>query len=183
MTAPVNAPAPSPATAAPAGRAPELALGALLIVIGLIMAGAWFFPEADGYAPLVVGLVLLALFAATRQYGFAVAGGIVTGVGVGVWLTTETTLDGGWFLLALAAGFASIWPLGYLAKPALRNLWPFIPATILAAVGLMSVTDTELEAPLGQFLVAGALVLLGFGLILRSRGASDSPDGSGATGA
>ena len=87
-------------------------------------------------------------------------------MGVGTWLAAETTVEGTWFLLALAVGFASVWPLGYLARPAIRNLWPLIPASILAAVGLIAITGTEIEAPLGQFLVAAVLVLLGVGLIL-----------------
>ena len=179
MTAPVTVPVLPAEPASTSRRSREVALGGLLIVIGLITAGAWFFPNADAYAPLVVGLALLGLFVMTRRYGFAVAGGIVTGVGIGVWLTSETTLDPGCFLLTLAAGFASVWPMGYLARPPIRNLWPLIPATILAAAGLMSITGYEMEAPLGQFIVAAVFVLVGFGLILRSRGSSDS----GATGA
>ena len=149
----------------------EAAVGVLLIVIGLAAAASWFVPDVGIYAPLVVGLALMAAFAYTRAYGFAVPAGIVTGVGVGVVITTSTTEEwgGGPFLLCLAAGFAAVWLLGTLAQPQERNAWPFIPAGIIGTVGLIAIFGDETNLPIAQLAVAVVLIVIGVSLILRGR--------------
>ena len=100
----------------------------------------------------------------TREYGFAVAAGITGGMGVGVLLTTQYTdpYDGVAFLLAFAAGFASIWFLGLAARPRETNPWPFIPAVLFAAVAITVATETSVL--LDALVVIGVIALIAGGL-------------------
>lgn len=165
MTAPVGTPAGAPAGSRPVRG--EAALGIVLIVIGLAIAATWWVPDAGAYVPLAVGLGLLAMFVMTRNYGFAVPAGIVTGVGAGVAITATTDAPGGVFLLCLAAGFASVWVLGTFATPPQHSAWPLIPGAIIATVGLVSITDTVIDPSIAQGIIAGALIILGLAIILR----------------
>lgn len=152
-------------------RRSEAAAGVVLIAIGLIALAAWAVPDVGRFAPLIVGLGLLAMFGVTRAYGFAVPAGIVTGVGAGVVLasSTDAAWTGGAFLLCLAAGFASVWLLGTLARPQELNAWPFIPAAIIGTVGLIALFGEETDLPVAQVVVAAVFVAIGVALILRSR--------------
>ncbi len=58
--------------------------GATLVVVGLLLLGNRLFPDLVPLVPLIVGLGLLGLFLLTRTVGSLTAGGVITGVGVGV---------------------------------------------------------------------------------------------------
>lgn len=121
------------------GILPDKAVGGLVLVaIGLVIIASYLIPGFGEYALLTVGIVCLIAFAMTREYGLAVAAGIVTGMGVGVVLTTVATdpSDGVAFLIAFAAGFASVWVLGLFADPRETNPWPLVPAALFAAVAV-----------------------------------------------
>jgi hypothetical protein len=103
--------------------------GLVLIVIGLIIVISRLVPGTGEYVLLAIGVTCLIAFALTREYGWAVAAGLIGGLGVGVVLSTLFTdpSDGMVFMLSLAGGFAAVWLLGFAADPAERNPWATDP--------------------------------------------------------
>jgi len=147
----------------------EIAVGILLAVIGLASAIGFLVPGVALYATLMVGLTCLVLFALTREYGFAVPAGIVTGVGVGVALVN--VVPEGWvaptILLLLAAGFVGSWVLGLLAVPSTSHAWPFVPAAIIALVGIVVAIGRPEALAYVQLVVAAAFIAAGIWLVAR----------------
>jgi hypothetical protein len=146
----------------------------VLVAIGSIIVVSRLVPGTGEYVLLAVGLTCLVAFLLTREYGYAVAAGIVGGLGVGVVLsaTVQDPNDGAVFMLSLAGGFAAVWILGFFAVLPERNPWPLAPAAILAAVGISIVTDTP--SLIDWLIVAVALVLVIAGLrAMRSRRTTD----------
>jgi hypothetical protein len=144
---------------------PERSVGGLvLIAIGVIIVISRLIPGTGDYVVLAAGLVCLAAFIYTREYGYAVAAGIVTGFGAGVILSSYATdpNDGIVFMLSVAGGFLAVWILGFFADPPERNPWPLIPATILAALGISIATDTP--GLIDWLIVAIAVILVLAGL-------------------
>jgi hypothetical protein len=144
---------------------PERSVGGLvLIAIGVIIVISRLIPGTGDYVLLAVGLTCLVAFLYTREYGYAVAAGIVTGFGAGVILSSYATdpNDGMVFMLSVAGGFLAVWILGFFADPPERNPWPLIPAVILAALGISIATDTP--GLIDWLIVAFAIVLVLAGL-------------------
>jgi len=144
---------------------PERSVGGLvLIAIGVIIVISRLIPGTGDYVLLAVGLTCLVAFLYTREYGYAVAAGIVTGFGAGVILSSYASdpNDGMVFMLCLAGGFLAVWILGFLADPPERNPWPLIPAAIFAAIGISIATDTP--GLIDWLIVAVAIVLVAAGL-------------------
>jgi hypothetical protein len=111
--------------------------GAVLVVIGVILLVAQYVPDVGRFVPLIVGLGLLGLFLLRRDYGLLIGGGVVTGVGVGIWLASSITgtMAGAAFMLSLGGGFLGIWLISYVLRLAQRHWWPLVPGLILTAVG------------------------------------------------
>ncbi len=147
--------------------------GIVLIAIGVIIVISRLVPGTGEYVLLAVGLTCLVAFFLTREYGWAVAAGIITGLGAGVILSAQVTdpTDGMVFMLSLACGFVAVWVLGFLADPPERNAWPLIPAAILAAVGISIVTDAPGMIDWLIFAVAIVLVLAGLRAFWTDRSA------------
>jgi hypothetical protein len=147
----------------------EVAVGVLLAVIGIVSGASYLVPAIGVYAPLIIGLTCVALFAVTREYGFAVPAGIVTGVGIGVALVGSVPEE--WvaptILLALAAGFVGVWLLGLVAVPSTSHAWPFVPAAIVAVVGLMLAAGREDAIVYVQLVVAALFVVAGVWIVAR----------------
>ena len=147
----------------------------ILIVVGLAGLASQFLettPDLGGWVVLFIGLIFIGAFTYTRQYGFLVPGGIMSGLGVGILVEQSVTLSGeasgGVIVTGLAAGFLAIWVIGSLAKAQGNHPWPLVPGVILAAVG-------------GALLVGGqaldllewwGVVLVAFGLYLLWRALS-----------
>ena len=146
---------------------------AVLLAVGAAILVAALGGDLDRYLPITIGLVTLAAFALTREYGFAVATGIVGGVGVAIVLAVnvvQPTETGQAFLLSLSGGFLSVWLLGLLARPAERNPWPLVPGFVLGSIGLSMVSRTPAIADVAMVGV-GILILAAGGLMLiRGRG-------------
>ena len=147
----------------------EVAVGILLAVIGVVAGASYLVPEIGVYAALIIGLTCLALFAVTREYGFAVPAGIVTGIGVGVTLVGSVPEE--WvaptMLLSLAAGFVGAWLLGLVAVPSTSHAWPFVPAAIVAAVGVMMATGREDAIIYVQLATAAIFIVAGIWIVAR----------------
>ncbi len=111
--------------------------GATLIVIGLALLASQVVPGWDRLVVVGVGLLLLALFVVTRRPGALIPGGIITGIGVGIVLTSAVTgtLAGALFMGSLGGGFLLVALLGWLVDVPGTRWWPLIPGVILVAVG------------------------------------------------
>lgn len=121
----------------------RLAGGVALIAIGLLallvniaqneLLGLLFLPG--------LGIILLAWGFFIREYGLAIPGCILTGLGLGIvlgvkLLTVEDAAVGGVILLGLAAGFLALAFISPYFKIKVFS-WPLIPAGVLALVGIL----------------------------------------------
>ena len=155
-------------------RDDAVTLGVILLAVGgLTLVGRIAGSLDLGLAVLpLVGAALMAVAWLRRQSGFAVAGGIVLGIGVGAWLIEGPfarlggDAEGGVFLLAFAAGWALVSAVSGAIERR-RVLWPLIPAGVLAllGIGLLGVGGIlEAFALLGTvwplMLIAGGVWLL-----------------------
>ena len=111
----------------------------------------------------VGGLVLV-----TRNYGFLVPGGIVTGVGAGVVLAVEDQgrVGGGLFLVSLGIGFIGIYVVGALFRLRENHPWPLVPGGILATLGAITLAGTR-YGDVSRYAWPVALIALGAAFLLR----------------
>jgi uncharacterized membrane protein (UPF0136 family) len=75
-----------------------------------------------------------------RHAGLMIAGGILSGLGLGLLLVTRhvfpETGSAGIIILALGAGFLVISPLSMLFSNR-TQLWPLLPGSLLALIGML----------------------------------------------
>ena len=135
-----------------------IALGALFFVVQLTDVGG----EA---VVAVIGGAFLVAYAFTRQYGFLVPGGIMTGLGLGIVLQNQATPEeGGVVVIGLGVGFLSIYVIDLLVRGASALWWPIIPGGILTAIGIL-IEANQVEI-LTQLEWAWPLVLIAIGVIV-----------------
>jgi len=146
----------------------------------LILLGAFLLVgQITGWemTPVLVLGGLAAIFLAwglvTRTFGLIIPGGILAGIGLGVYLAQNPFADlsgqetGSLFLLAFSGGWLLIALLSPLTNAGFQ-WWPLIPGGIIAAVGiaLMAGFDPAILAYL-SYLGPLALVVLGIWVVLR----------------
>jgi hypothetical protein len=146
-------------------------LGLTLIAIGAVAAAGALFPGFATFTALAAGAVLLTAFAMTRDYGFAIAGGITAGIGTMIALVSTSVVGLAFvptiLFLSLAGGFVLAWLLGLLALPREGHPWPLVPAAVFAtfaagfAIGQPALFDGI------NALFIGALVTIGLVLVVR----------------
>jgi hypothetical protein len=160
-----------------------LILGGALALAGQLIPDSWDFP----FGVLVLsglGLVFLAAGIATREAGWIIPGGILSGIGAGVALVDSPLAgrlpgdEGGLFMLAFAGGWFLITLLTGLFTDE-THWWALIPGGIMALIGLAagfgSVFAWALEA-LGR-LWPVALIVIGLFVLYRAfRPAEKGPD-------
>ena len=147
--------------------------GIVLVVLGLIaLVGQVWKPNEDvgGWVVMAIGLGFLAAYIYTRQYGYLVPAGIMTGLGAGIVVSkslTWTTKDaeGGAVVLGLGLGFLGIWAIGELLRVDRNRWWPVIPGTILGIVG----TALLIGGQAVQALDYWGVILVGIGLLIMWR--------------
>lgn len=107
-----------------------IALGVLFLLDNYVNLGEAFLA--------IVGLFLLAAyFALGHNPGFLIPGGILTGLGLGIYATGAGFLErdeigGSLIMLGLGAGFLLIWVLER------RQRWAIIPGSIISGLGVLS---------------------------------------------
>ena len=116
-------------------RTSRLRAGVVLLFIGIILLVGQL-TQQPLWAMLGLGVLCVVAYFATREYGFLVPGGILTGLGVGLLLQVRggETGNPGLFLVPFGLGFVGIWVFDVLFTRA-SNWWPLIPGAILIAVG------------------------------------------------
>lgn len=135
--------------------------GVALIGIGLL-ALVGQFVNSEGFALLFVpslSLIFLVWGAVTRTVGLLIPGGILAGIGLGVFLIEapfsqqwEPT-KGGIFMLSFALGWVLITVMSWLFT-ANTHRWPLIPGGIIALLGVLTLTGgtgLEILAPVWVF--------------------------------
>lgn len=150
----------------------QLAAAATLISIGagsLALRAAETVPASGSWIVLVVGLAFMAAHAVTRRYALLVPGGILTGLGTGIFvsqqLTATTETAGGIVILGLGVGFLSIWAVGSLLRVTGNHWWPLVPGGILALVGGSLLAGGQTA----QILDFWPVVLVGIGVLVLLR--------------
>jgi len=140
--------------------------GLVLIALGVLIL---FFQQVGvgGEAVVaVIGLVLLAGYAYTRNYGFLIPGGIMTGLGMGIILAARSPGGGSAVLLGLGLGFLCI----YVIDARWRHMpagWPLIPGGVITVIGLLvAAGESGLLAAAGRWWPV-VLILVGVYLLLQ----------------
>jgi hypothetical protein len=146
----------------------------LLIVIGLGALVANFGGDrfSGAFVPLAIGILFLVAYAATRNYGYLVPGGILTGAGSGVLAASlvSTTDTGAYAAIGGGIGFLLIYTLDLLVSGHSARWWPVIPGVLMVVAGTgLASGNQEL---IRQFGLWSPVLLIVLGLILlvaRSR--------------
>jgi hypothetical protein len=159
--------------------------GAVLIAIGIALLIGQVTDDVGQFVLLGLGLVLLVLFAVSRNPGALIGGGILTGLGAGVasaaYLSSQTDasdqLVGAVVLFGLGGGFLFVWLVGELFHMPEARIWPLFPGTILVLVGIIVLAGSD-AAEATRFIWPVALIALGVVAViaaLRRRPPSDLP--------
>jgi hypothetical protein len=165
-------------TFTPRRRHGGLLAGIILILIGLSSLLAILYPaiDFDRYFLLLLGIIFLVWGNLRPSRGLLIPGGILTGLGAAVLLTSgiysqfTKPVDGGIFLLVFAGGWLLI-PLftALFARPVMW--WPTIPAAFIAVFGV-ALLASSLDPQVLDYLNKGwplILIVIGLYLILRHR--------------
>jgi len=152
--------------------------GIVIVGIGLVLLVGQFVPDFGRWIVLLIGLVFLGVWLARREYGWLVAGCIVSGVGAGVVLAG--VLDDPWsgasVLFSIAGGFIALWLISSLLRLGERPSpqgpgpdgaramwWPLIPGGILTAIGFIVLAEDGVGEDVWRL---WPLILIGIGLIV-----------------
>jgi drug/metabolite transporter (DMT)-like permease len=146
-------------------------LGAVLLVIGVIVAAGFVSDQFDQYTLIAVSLTCLTGFGLSREYGYAIPAGITGGLGTAAYLIANAVFAAPYtpavFFLSMAGGFLAIWILGLGAVPQEKHPWPLVPATILGAFGLAFAAGQPGAIQWIQVAIAAVIIVAGAGLLLR----------------
>ena len=154
-------------------RTPSRSGGIALILIGLLILAAQVFdlPAMGQLFLPALGLIFIVWGIASRSGGLLIPGGILTGIGTGVYLMQVLPLQGaghaGVFMLSFGGGFSLISLLSAVFTPD-KHWWALIPGAILAAIGaalLIGGTALQVLEVLGTYwpvvpILVGAYLLL-----------------------
>lgn len=155
--------------------------GAVLVAVGLFLLAAQALPERQVgmlFLPALGGVFLIAGLVA-RNVGLLVPGGVLMGIGTGVYLLEGSVLtsfgyyvdgaaEAGVILLSLAAGFVLV-SLASTLVTLKVHVWPLFPAAVIGSIGgLLMMGDEGLRVleTVGHYWPL-ALILAGAVLLLR----------------
>jgi hypothetical protein len=147
--------------------------GLILVMIGIGLLIVQFTNLDEGVIVGFLGVAFLIAAVATRTYGLAIPGCILSGLGVGLLLQGMT--NRGQLQLqepvpiGLGLGFIAIWVFDQFftkAVPSQGRWWPLIPGGILLGVGVVNnLPNFQDYTP---YLLAGALIIIGGVIIVRA---------------
>jgi len=140
----------------------------LLIVIGLcaLVANLWGSKYVYESIPLAIGVAFLVAYGLTRQYGFLVPGGILSGVGAGLLASSLINAsDGGpYVVIGGGIGFLLIFCVDMLVTRNTMRWWPVIPGGLMVLVG--AGTAGESQGLIRQFEVWSPILLIALGVLI-----------------
>ena len=155
---------------------PSRSGGIALILIGLLILAAQLFdlPSMGQLFLPALGLIFIVWGIFSRSGGLLIPGGILTGIGTGVYLMQTLPLQdaghAGVFMLSFGGGFALISLLSAVFTPD-KHWWALIPGSIMAAIGaalLIGGTALQVLEVLGTYWPV-VLILVGAYLLLKRR--------------
>jgi hypothetical protein len=150
--------------------------GIALILIGLLILAAQLFdlPSMGQLFLPALGMVFLVWGLLSRSGGLLIPGGVLTGIGVGVYLMDvlplTDTAQPGVFMLSFGGGFALISLLSALFTPD-KHWWALIPGAIMALIGgalLIGGTALTVLEIVGTYWPV-VLIVLGAYILLKRR--------------
>ncbi len=119
-------------------RRPNLTLGLILLVVGVILLVTRFVAvETAPVWLLGLGAAFALIAIVNASYGALVSGMVLLGLGAGMILGDRGTAgipEGTWILLGLGAGFVGIYVLALILKLN-RHWWPLLPGVVLLVAG------------------------------------------------
>lgn len=141
---------------------------ALLIVIG----GAALIGNLGGSdyvylsIPLALGVAFFIAYAATRQYGFLVPAGILTGVGAGLLAATVANVadTGPYAAIGGGLGFILIYALDVAISRTATRWWPVVPGALMVVAGSTTAVNDQLV--IRQLQIAAPVVLIALGVFI-----------------
>ena len=143
----------------------------LLLTAGVLVLAGRAVPVVGDCLALVLGIELLVWAGVTREDGLLIAGGVTSGLGLGVLLAAwplrdaEPNVVGGAFVVSVAVGFLLVAALGHWWQR--RQMWAWITAAVAAAVGGALMAGAEVLAQLIEW--GGAAALLAAGIVVGYR--------------
>ena len=159
--------------------------GLILLFVGIVALIGQFVPDAWGelfgtFLLLGLGVGFLAIGVITREGGWFIPGGILTGIGAGVALVDGPLArlipanllpgdEGGLFMLAFAGG----WFLIVLTTALFTDetqWWPLIPGGIMVLIGLAAGFGSVFGSALSLLGRAWPIVLIAVGLYVLFQG-------------
>jgi len=159
------------------GPRDRMAAAVILIVVGVGSLAVQLLDltaDVGGLVVTIIGVAFLVAFAFTRQYGYLVPGGIMTGLGVGIVASGRLAMadeqTGGAIVLGLGLGFLSIWVIGTIVHVIRHHWWPIVPGGILAVVGVALLIGGQAVSLLDYW----GVVIVAIGLIVLWRAWADS---------
>lgn len=149
--------------------------GVILIIIGIVFLVAQRYRIGGEAVVAAIGIAFLAAFAYTRNYGYLVPGGIMTGLGLGILYQAYRGGDTGWaVVLGLGLGFVGIYVVDVLTRGQRPGRWwPLVPGGILTAIGLLQATGQP--GLIGTIARWWPLMLIAIGLWLLFRRRDEPP--------
>ena len=177
---------PSPDTLQPTPNTPKhntrdrVIAGIALIAIGAVVFFAQISdqPELAWIVVPVLGLIFLIWGLAARTIGLIIPGGILSGIGLGLYFMLQSGVDrpeessAGIFLLCFAGGWALISLLSLVTREGFQ-WWPLIPGGIIGVIGLALLGGSFGQELLKVAGYAWPLILVGIGIYLLLRGRRD----------
>lgn len=140
----------------------RVALGAVLIVVGLMLLASQFMEGfADRAWPVVIGGAFVAGYFYRKAYGLLIPGCILLGIGLGDLAQGSIRDFGDFDSIALGLGFIAIFAIATLYQGR-THWWPLIPGGILVIQGLQEGS----QAVRDLVSVGWPVVLILIGLIL-----------------
>jgi hypothetical protein len=143
----------------------NLVPGLILIGLGVFLAIVELTGVGAEAVVAVIGGAFLVAYAVTRHYGLLIAGGIMTGLGLGIVWETQVFESGAAVLIGLGAGFLSVYLIDLLVRHSTARWWPVIPGGLLVTIGVF--VGLEERALVGAeqvwpviLIVIGALLLI-----------------------
>lgn len=163
--------------------------GVFLIILGVLLLLAQFMDFGANLGALIpggLGVIFMLWGILTREDGLMIPGGILMGVGAGVyavtsplpeWMGLADANEGALFMLFFALGWITITLFSAIFGKE-THWWALIPAAVFlliaAGIGLGGIFMTVLEL-LGNFWPA-ILILIGLGILLNQLRGGDEPE-------
>ena len=144
--------------------------GLILVVVGLTLFAVQLLNLDADVIVLVIGVVFVVAFVATRRYGLLIPAGVLTGLGIGI-LLEDRGVTGEPVVLGLGLGFLAIYAADVLTTGAREpgRWWPLMPGAILMVIAGVESTFGPEGARLIEMGWPVILIAAGAWLLLRGR--------------